>query len=110
VLEVRDAEDYIDQMIGMKAKIVRIKFVGQQDIGDVMLERYPPADHAHLVVIEPDYKHAKVLSLPKEPVSLLLARLYAENRLYGSLTPEFLDRMGRLVEEVFASLRIEAAA
>ncbi len=99
--EVQDREEYLDALIGIKAKILRIKPEPDETFAAVLEKRFKdPIEKNTLAVIDGDYTSARTLVLPVHPVSIFLARLMLEESVSGTLDAGILDAMGEILEEM----------
>ncbi len=109
--DIQDNDAYMNEMIGVKAKIVRVKLQGN-DIAGAIESRFSGAlAEKNLAVIDADYANKQALLLPENPVSLLLARLILEHHVIDVPSAEFVPVFQELVQEIlFANKSIKTSA
>lgn len=100
--ELRSEEDeYLNELLGLKQPI-RIPLAAGDDLADILIKKFQRGTEKPLMaLIDPAYKSSVLPVLPQHPASLMLARLFLENRLSGNVTEEFLDRLIEIMREVF---------
>lgn len=100
--ELRGEEDeYLNELLGLKQPI-RIPISPEADLGNALIEKFQRGTEKPLAaLIDPEYKSSSLLVLPQHPASLMLARLFLENKLSGNVTDEFLKRVSEILREVF---------
>lgn len=80
----------------------RIEVAEDEDLGQALTQRFQHGTEKPLMaIIDPDYKSGSILVLPPSAASLMLARPFAENRISGNVTMEFLGRVSSLMREFF---------
>ncbi len=100
--ELKDSDEYIDELLGMKAAVVRLKTETSDDIGILIEKKFLSGEiKKNVALIDADYKTDKFLTLPESPASLMLARLLLEGKFSGGITEELLGKVSALLTEIF---------
>lgn len=112
--ELRDIDEYLSEMVGIKARIIRIPALEAEADIDAVIEKHFSMEKSQraVAVIANDYPtNDWVLGLPLEPASLLIARLVLEQGLPRILPPGFQKILNEVLREIFVEDRlIERAA
>ena len=96
-----DDDEYLSELLGLKQPI-RISIDETTDPADALLKKFQKgAEKPLIALLDPTYKSDRLLVLPQNPASLMLARLLLENKISGNVTREFINRMIELMKEVF---------
>lgn len=100
--ELRDNEDYLTELLGMKAAVIRLNAPAGADIGALLIKKFLAGESKRpLALIDAGYQTKDFLVLPVSPASFLAARLLLESKLKGTVTEDFLRRTGSLLNEIF---------
>ena len=98
--ELQDIDDYLEQTIGINARVVRLPFGSTAKVDSVVDRRFVKAKKENRIVAIGE-KGTGLLELPLHRASLLLARIMIEQGVERSDQPEFFDLVGELLEEIF---------
>jgi hypothetical protein len=101
--DLQDNEIYMTEMIGIKARIIRVK-LGDGNVTKAVESKFSEAiEEKTIAVIDAGYTGKGALLLPENPVSLLLARLILEHHIVDVASPEFVSVFEELVGEILFS-------
>lgn len=102
--ELRQEEDeYLSELLGLKQPI-RIAWNPEEDpdAAQVLFEKFRRGAEKPLIAfIDSTSTSRDLLVLPEHPASLMMARLLLENRIAGEITEVFLNRISKLITEIF---------